>query len=296
MTGGGTGTGTGTVRGRRLGSRLRALRGELTLEEVAARSGGAFTFSKLSRLENARSAAKAEDVGLLLDVYAELGREVPGTLRSALVELAREGVQRGWWRSYRGLITPEQEDLISLEADAGELLVWGAAGVPGLLQTAEYAREEVVATAPGRAPGADPDALVQVRLARQSVLTRERPPQLHAVLAEAALRAGAVREGDGVMRDQLARLLALGGRPNVRLQVLPDDAPPHPGRTGSFDLLAFGGPGELDVVHVEGLTRSGFVEEAAEVAAHREAFGLLAGLALSPEASAARIARLRGAG
>ncbi len=288
-----TGGGAGTVRRRRLGARLRSLRGELTLEEVSDRSGGAFTFSKLSRLENARSAAKSADVRTLLDLYAGIGRDVREPLRAALLEMAREGTQRGWWWPYRGLIPPEQEDLISLEADATEVLAWRTASVPALLQTADYAREAVAAV-PGEA-GADPDALVQTRLARQSVLTRERPLRLSVVLAEAALRTGAVREGEGVMRDQLARLLALGRRPNIRLQVLPDEAPPHPGQAGSFDVLTFAGLEELDVVHVEGLTRCGFVEESPEVAAHREAFGRLRALALSPEESADRIARARAA-
>ncbi|MGW4766400.1 helix-turn-helix domain-containing protein, partial [Streptomyces pseudogriseolus] len=89
-----------TVRRRRLGAKLRALRGEFTLDEVAERSGGKFINSKLSRMETAKSAAKAKDVEQLLDLYAELGREVSDELRAALVTLTKEGAQRGWWHSY----------------------------------------------------------------------------------------------------------------------------------------------------------------------------------------------------
>ncbi|MCD9901823.1 hypothetical protein LUR56_21705 [Streptomyces sp. MT29] len=90
-----------TVRRRRLGAKLRALRGEMTLEEVAEKSGGAFALSKLSRLETAKSAAKSKDVGDLLDLYVKLGRNVDDELRAALLTLTREGAQRGWWHSYR---------------------------------------------------------------------------------------------------------------------------------------------------------------------------------------------------
>src|SRR5918996_1413071 len=55
-----------TVRRRRLGAKLKALRGELTLEEVAEKSHGRFVSSKLSRIETAKSAAKEKDVDALL--------------------------------------------------------------------------------------------------------------------------------------------------------------------------------------------------------------------------------------
>ncbi len=80
-----------TVRRRRLGAKLRTLRGELTLEEVAEASGGLFVTSKLSRIETAKSAAKAKDVETLLDLYASLGREVSDELRSASSPSPRRG-------------------------------------------------------------------------------------------------------------------------------------------------------------------------------------------------------------
>lgn len=69
---------TPTVRRRRLGVKLRALRDGvgLTLEEVAEKSNGGITVAKLSRLETARSAAKAPDVELLLDLYGVDDREL----------------------------------------------------------------------------------------------------------------------------------------------------------------------------------------------------------------------------
>jgi hypothetical protein len=279
------------VRRRRLGAKLRALRGELTLDEVADRSGGEFVSSKLSRIETARSAAKSKDIDTLLDLYVELGRDVTDELRAALLTLTKEGAQRGWWHSYRGVLTPVYEDLISLEAEAETVSSWQLGVVPGLLQTGEYAREIIRATAMSEAVEARVDALVEVRLARQAVLTREDPLVLWSIVAEQSLRS--TSEVDGLMHDQLGRLLSMGRRPNVNIQVLPSHAPLHVGQLGSFTVLGFGPHADLDVVHTEGLTSALYVEEREQVAAHRDAWQRLTSAALSVDASADLIAEIR---
>ncbi len=74
--------------------------------------------------------------------------------------------------------------------------------IPGLLQTAEYAREIIRTTAMSEGVETRVDALVEVRLARQAVLTRESDPlTLWAVIAEQALRS--TTEDPGVMDEQL---------------------------------------------------------------------------------------------
>ncbi|MFE6666670.1 helix-turn-helix domain-containing protein [Streptomyces sp. NPDC057697] len=280
-----------TVRRRRLGAKLRALRGDLNLEDVAEESGGAFTLSKLSRLETAKSAAKQADIAKLLDLYADLGREVDDELRAALLTLTKEGAQRGWWHSYRGVLTPVYEDLISLEAEATGVSTWQLGAVPGLLHTSEYARAIIGATAMSEAVEAKVDALVEVRLARQAVLTRENPLTLWAVIAEGALRTKGV--GEGVMDEQLGRLLSMGKRPNVNIQVLRSDAPFHVGQLGSFSILSFGDHADLDVVHTENLTSAVYVEQRDQVSMYREATRRLTSAAESVEASAELIAEIR---
>ncbi|MEX3100339.1 MULTISPECIES: helix-turn-helix transcriptional regulator [unclassified Streptomyces] len=280
-----------TVRRRRLGAKLRALRGDFTLEEVSERSGGQFVTSKLSRIETAKSPAKPKDVDALLDLYAELGREVDDELRAALLALTKEGAQRGWWLSYRGVLTPVHEDLISLEAEAESVSSWQLGAIPGLLHTAEYAREIIRATAMSEAVEARVDALVEVRLARQAVLTREEPLNLWAIIGESALRS--TSEVDGLMDEQLGRLLTMGKRPNVNIQVLPANAPLHVGQLGSFVILGFGPHADLDVVHTEGLTSALYIEERDKVAAHRDAWQRLTSTALPVEASAELITEIR---
>ncbi|WP_200301804.1 DUF5753 domain-containing protein [Streptomyces adelaidensis] len=280
-----------TVRRRRLGAKLKALRGELTLEEVAEKSEGRFVSSKLSRIETAKSPAKEKDVDALLDLYIELGREVSDELRAALLTLTKEGAQRGWWHSYRGVLNPVYEDLISLEAEAESVSSWQLGAIPGLLHTAEYAREIIRATAMSEAVEARVDALVEVRLARQAVLTREDPLTLWAIIAEGALRSSSKTEG--LMNEQLGRLLTMAKRPNVNIQVLPSDAPLHVGQLGSFTILGFGPHADLDVVHTEGLASALYVEDGNGVAAHRDAWQRLTSAALSVEESAELVTTIR---
>ncbi|WP_263168326.1 DUF5753 domain-containing protein [Streptomyces sp. SCSIO ZS0520] len=276
-----------TVRRRRLGVKLRGLRGSSTLDEVAAKSAGAINPAKLSRIETARTAAKAKDVELLLDLYGIKDKE----LRRALLSLTREGARRGWWQSYRGILSSVYEDWISLEAEATTLRTWQMGVIPGLLQTGEYAREIVTATAMSEAIEAKVDALVEIRLARQAVLTRDDPLNLWAIISETVLRTQCV--GEGVMTEQLGRLLSLGRRPNITIQVLPADASPHAGQTGSYSVLGFEEHADLDVVHVESLTSLLYVEEPDHVGVYRNAFERLQASALSVEKSVELISEIR---
>ncbi|MFD3829747.1 helix-turn-helix domain-containing protein [Streptomyces sp. NPDC058621] len=278
-----------TLRRRRLGQKLRGLREEraLTLEDVADKSEGKMTVAKLSRLELAKSAAKADDVDMLLTLYGAVDDE----LRVALLNLTREGGQRGWWHSYRGVLSPVYEELISLESEASDVWMWQAGTIPGLLQTGDYAREFIRTTAMSEGFEAKVDALVEVRLARQAVLTRDAPLSLWAIISEGALRSNI--KGDGVMRDQLSRLLAMSKRPNVNIQVMPSDVPPHVGQMGSFTLLGFEEHADLDVVHTESLTSALYVEDRAQVAVYREGFGRLRATALGVETSIERIEEIR---
>ncbi|MFD3584480.1 helix-turn-helix domain-containing protein [Streptomyces sp. NPDC058683] len=283
---------TPTVRRRRLGAKLRELRGELTLDEVAEHSEGAFVSSKLSRMETGKTAPKAPDIQALLDLYTALGRDVSDELRAALITLTKEGGRRDWWHSYRGVLTPVYEDLISLEAEAETVSTWQLGMIPGLLQTAEYAREIIRATAMSEAVEARVDALVEVRLARQAVLTRDSDPlALWAIISEQALRCST--EDPALMYEQLGRLLTMGRRPNINIQVLRSDAPLHAGLTGTFSILGFGPHTDLDVVHQEGLTSALYIEERDRVSTHRAAWQRLTSAAESVEASVELITQIR---
>ncbi|QSY50681.1 MULTISPECIES: helix-turn-helix domain-containing protein [Streptomyces] len=272
-----------TVRRRRLGAELRRLREEsdFTLEEVEARSG--ISASKVSRIESATRGAKPDGVEQLLHLYGLKDSDI----RDRLLRMARDGGRRGWWQTYD--LSPVYSDLISLESDASSVRTYEPLVVPGLLQTSAYARAVIAAHGMTASPE-DVDALVEVRMARQSVLTKPSPLRLWAIIHEAALLASV--PGTGVMRDQLQRLLDVAVYPHVTIQILPLDAELHPGVTGGFTALGFGQPG-LEVVLLENLESSLYVEEPANVARYAEAFERLTASALPFERSLSRITQLK---
>ncbi|MFJ9819051.1 helix-turn-helix domain-containing protein [Streptomyces sp. NPDC101151] len=269
------------VRRRKLGAELRALRtgAGLTSGEAARLVG--WHQSKVSRIETGASGVKPADVRLLLDAYGVRN----GQLRELLLMLAgseEAGGRSRWWHAYRGILPSTYRDFISLESQASGMRTLETTVVPGLLQTPEYAR----AVTRAALEGVDEerlDALVEVRLARQDVLRSDPPLELSAVLDEAVLR----REigGPEVMTRQLERLVEAGRLPQVRLQVLPFAAGAHVGLTGPFVIFSFPSTSDLDVVVLDQLTSSLYLERKEDLKAYLEAFNTLRIHALSPEDS-----------
>ncbi|MFJ6720552.1 helix-turn-helix domain-containing protein [Streptomyces sp. NPDC091259] len=277
-----------SVRRRRLGAELRSLREarDLSQEEAARRIGHGYDKPRVSRLENGRLGVTQDALTAMLDLYGV----VDEGKREVLLKLARDGARRGWWQTYRDIISPAYAELISLEADAKSLRSFQTLLIPGLLQTAAYAREAIGAINTQSTPD-EVNALVEVRMARQSVLSRPEPLEVWAIIHEAALRAtmGEPR----IMRDQLQRLLDLTELPHVRIQIVPQDARPHPGMAGAFTVLGFPESADLDVVHVEHIANALYVEDAADVSVYGSAFEHLRAHALPFDKSADLTARIK---
>ncbi|MEU9183767.1 helix-turn-helix transcriptional regulator [Streptomyces sp. NPDC048484] len=270
------------VHRRKLGAELRALRALAGLTSGEAAQLVGWHQSKVSRIETGRSGVKPADVRLLLEAYDVRDPE----LHELLVVLAGsddDGRQR-WWHAYRGLLPSTYSDFISLESQAGAMRTLENSVVPGLLQTPEYARE-VTRAAVGGAPDGKGDALVEVlvkvRLARQDVLRSNTPLRLSAVLDEAVLRRTV--GGPEVMARQLDRLQEAAHLPHVRIQVLPFGVGAHVGVTGPFVIFSFPNRSDLNVVVLDHLTSSLYLEHKADLRAYGEAFNALQVHALSPE-------------
>ncbi|KUN16102.1 hypothetical protein AQJ23_45325 [Streptomyces antibioticus] len=276
-----------TVRKRQVGSKLRQLRHAqgLKLEDVQAQTG--LPESKVNRIESGRLGIKTDDLDRLLDLY----NVEDAALRAALHAISRHSSKRGWWQTYRDIISPAYADLISLEDGAASMRTYESALIPGLLRTAAYARATIEAIRMDSQPE-DVDALVDVRMARQSVLSRRDPLELWAVIHEAALRPR-VKSSPELMREQLQTLLDKQRLPHVSIQVLPLDASPHVGMSGAFAVLGFPEASDLDVVLVESLTSALYVEDTAEVSRYGSAFERLRAAALPFDESADLIAQLK---
>jgi transcriptional regulator with XRE-family HTH domain len=168
-----------TVRRRELGARLRALRTNagLTVEDVAGEME--VSPAKISRIETAARGVSLADVRFLCDLYGVTGED-----RDRLLTLIRDSRRRSWWQRY-GL--PESlATYIGLEDAAVSVHQYETSLVPPLLQTEDYARAVIAGSAPDLS-AEQVEALVRARLTRQDLLTAEQPPELWAVVDEAAL-------------------------------------------------------------------------------------------------------------
>ena len=259
-----------TVRRRELGAILRRLRTEknFTAEQAAAHL--MISPSKLSRMETGQGIAKARDIRDLCELYGVTAE----TERERLMDLAAEGKEQGWWEEY----DLPYKKYIGFEAAATSIRVYDSAVVPGLLQTADYARY-LLKAAVQRLDEAAIDQSVKARQTRQNILRRPEPPEFHAILDEAVLRRPV--GGWEVMRDQLASVAEAAKLPNVTVQVIPYKLGAHPGLDSVFTLLEFSGEAP-DVVYVEGLIGPTYVDKSDDIERYIEAFDQLSDLALNP--------------
>lgn len=284
------------VRRRKLGAELRRRRNQAGLTSGEAARLVGWHQSKVSRIETGRSGVRPADVERLLDAYDVRDEESRALLAALCGQDAGGGgggdAGRGWWHTYRDLLPPAYRDFISLEAGASHARTLETTVVPGLLQTPDYARA-VTQAALADLPPSRIDALVDVRIARQSVLQGDQPLKLEAVLDEAVLRRPA--GSPEVMKAQLRHLLQVMELPQVELQVLPFSAGVHIGITGPFVIFSFPLIADLDVVVLDHLTSSLYLERKEDLRAYSDAFDTLRGHALSCEESSALIARIAGA-
>jgi transcriptional regulator with XRE-family HTH domain len=270
-----------TIRRRELGALLRRLRTDrgLSVEEATARL--MFSPTKLSRIETGQSGASPRDIRDLSDLY---GVTDPAE-RDRLMTLAREGKQRGWWQDYE----LPYATYVGLEAEAVSIEVYEAGTVPGLLQTAEYARAMLLVEVPPFS-NEELERRLQARLTRQAHLLQSQGPRYHAILDESVLHRQV--GGPQVMHAQLQRIIQSAQLRNVMIQVIPFDAGAHPAMDSVFNILGFEKPLISDIVYVEGLVGNIYLERPADLERYRKIFSFLESLALNVSDSVTLIGRL----
>jgi hypothetical protein len=240
--------------------------------------------SKLSRIENAQILIDVHWVRGMLDLY-----DVGGDRWTELVELAREANQPGWWKAY-GL--GKQAWYIAYEAEASRVQEFQTTSVPGLLQTAAYARALMIAV-PLRRTAEQLDNEVAARVHRQRRLwSDENPLDLLAVVDESVLYRPV--GGPDVMREQLQHMAALAELDSVTLRVLPTAIGAHAALASGFLILSFGELGEPDMAYVEHSLGALNLDKDGDVARARLTFERVLSDALDPAESLALIRRLAG--
>lgn len=260
-----------TVPRRQLGRYLRDLRGQARLTVRAAATELEWSEAKIWRIETGQTSLRSLDVEAMCRAYG-----APKDLTEALMGLAKETKGRGWWHAYGDAIPFGFDLYIGLEEAARELARYDAELVPGLFQTPAYARALIRADNPGLEEN-EIEHRVAVRMERKALLTRvTAPPTIKAVLNEAILRRPI--GGQGVMTEQLGKLVEYAELPNVSIQVVPFTAGLHHGlMSGPFVILRFPANGdgkmiEPPIVYVSGYTGDLYLDKPQEIARYDSAF------------------------
>jgi DNA-binding XRE family transcriptional regulator len=170
------------------------------------------------------------------DVASKIAARFPelcNGLYVSLAEIARKsnGPIPGWFA-----------DWLTREREATSIRIWQPLIIPGLLQTADYARALFLAAGAGDTV----DELVTARLARQAIFDKPDPPYLWVVLDESVLHR--LIGTPKVTYDQLAHLADMSERSYISVQVVPASVGAHAGLACAFmvgsldsepDLLLF---------------------------------------------------------
>lgn len=197
-----------------LGARLRELRADsgLSGKAFAARLG--WPPSKVSKIETGKQTPTLDDLRAWAggvgapDAFPELA----GRLRTLETHYA------AWRRQLAAGVRARQEAWEATEASAGTVRNFESACIPGLLQTAEYARYMFERTTALHRTPADIEAGVNARLQRQTALyTPGR--DFRFLIWEAALHMLLCPRD--VMAGQLDRLAGVFGMSTVRLGIVP---------------------------------------------------------------------------
>lgn len=168
----------------------------------------------------------------------------------------------------------------AVERQASVLRSFEPMVVPGLLQTAAYAR--ALFRSIGLPDEEEVERRAEARLQRQAVLTGEHSPQLVAVLDEHVLRRPV--GGPLVMREQLRRLVKVAtDHPRVRLHVVPASVGAYPGVAGAFVLATL--PTGEDVAYLDDQLKGKVLDRTEDVLAIRAAWETIQGEALPPRQS-----------
>ncbi|MFD5015167.1 helix-turn-helix domain-containing protein [Streptomyces chartreusis] len=246
-----------------LGQTLRVLREKAgkSLGQLADETG--YEKSYLSRLESGDRVSKAtvmED----LDGYYGTGDLLLSHWKAARLDAFKD--------QYR--------EFMALEATA-RIMRKFSLGVPGLLQTEDFAREVLsgLQTTPEDAELVEEQ--VAARVGRQYLLLQKPEPNVRIIMDEYAFRRPAALPK--TWDAQLLHIEAVAMWPNVTLQVLPFAAGVHHHMSASLTLLwQKDGSG---VAYSEGIDWGELTEEPAGVLKHRLSYDRLRDLSLSPSDS-----------
>jgi transcriptional regulator with XRE-family HTH domain len=166
-----------------LGKRLRELRQQAGLNGRQLAESLSWPPSKVSKLENGRQTPTDDDIRGWTRVT-----DNEGETEALLVSLRTLEVQHAeWQRQLKTGLKLHQQEIVELDAKTRLFRAFESTFIPGLLQTAEYARARFAQSIAVFKVRNDINEAVQARIQRQEILYRS-DKRFHFVLTEAALR------------------------------------------------------------------------------------------------------------
>jgi transcriptional regulator with XRE-family HTH domain len=228
---------------RKLGNELQRIREDARLTQAEVGKILWSSGTTVHRMEQGRSQIKGPQIESLLRAL-KIDDE---KLEQRLLQLA--GISQDTehpYERYRESLSPEVLQFFGYEEVATHIRDLQIVMVPGLLQTADYARE-VIRSVQGIE--GDIDGFLSSRKDRQEkIIYRGSPPSLSFIIDEAVLYRpfGAAP----VMTEQLLRLQELDRHPKISIRIVPLSAGASPALRGSFTLLEFAE--YPDVLFIEG--------------------------------------------
>ncbi|WP_415951815.1 helix-turn-helix domain-containing protein [Streptomyces sp. KLOTTS4A1] len=210
---------------------------------------------------------------------AEAATGNTGALRRSAQHLSRQPGLAAWFRQWA-----------RMEQQAVSLYTYECRLVPGLLQTAAYARTLFVNQLP---PLGDEqiEAQLQARLGRQRLL-RERPNTAYSFILEEQVfvrRTG----GTKVTRELIDHILDLAELRNIEVQLMPQVRESHAGLAGPMQLLE--SPDNRWFAYIEGQKTGQLISDRKEVSTLQMRFARMRSQALTLEDSLGLLRRMRGA-
>jgi transcriptional regulator with XRE-family HTH domain len=267
----------------RLGAELRKLREATGMKarEAAALLGADAV--QMSQIESGVAGVSAERVRRLAAHYACTDE----ALIEALVAMATDRT-RGWWEEYRGVLPPVFMDTAEIEHHATFLREVAITYVPGLLQTADYARAVYTYMMPGL-PESELNPRVEHRMRRRTVIEGANPTPYETHIHEFALR---VRVADRrVTQAQLRLILDHIEQEHATVRVIPLDQDGFAGAGAS--MMYAGGPvPQLDTGLRDAPTGVAFIDAEAQLKRLRTLLRRVEEASLDPTASRDFIHRL----
>ncbi|MGW2957523.1 helix-turn-helix domain-containing protein [Streptomyces sp. NPDC001220] len=265
-----------TARQVRLGAELRRLREAAGLKATEAASLLGVNSVQMSQMESGIAGVSEQRVRRLAANYACTDSELIGALAAMAADRTR-----GWWEEYRDLLPRPFMDLPELEHHASYRWDVEFLHIPGLLQTAEYARSLFSYVNP-EFPRSDVDRWVEHRTKRRVIIERPDPVPYTALIHEAALR---IRVGKRqATRAQLIHLLELAEADHIGVHVVPFDLDGF-GGAGSAMVYAGGTVPKLDTVVRDGPNGPVFVDAEAQLARYRTLFRRVEAVSLESDRS-----------